>query len=146
MNADRRARFQGEDPAYLPVVSEDLLGDAALPTQDSYEWFTETKEKRAPNWENEVTLKTVELMSEYRPMAHAKDISPVPLRMLVANGDHLAVKDAAFETYEKAREPKSIVTLDGGHFDAYVDAFDEASTAAIEWFEEHLEPSGTSPT
>jgi len=138
INEDRRARFQGEDPAYMPVVSEDLLGDAALPTQDSYEWFTKTEEKRAPNWENEVTLKTIELMSEYAPKDFIEDISPTPLRMVIANGDHLAVKDAAFETYEKAREPKSIVTLDGGHFDAYVEAFDEASAAAREWFVEHL--------
>lgn len=138
INEDRRARFQGEDPAYIPVVSEDLLGDAALPTQDSYEWFTETEEQRAPNWENEVTLKTIELMSEYAPKDHVKEISPTPLRMIIANGDHLAVKDAAFETYEKAREPKSIVTLDGGHFEAYVEAFDEASSAAREWFVEHL--------
>lgn len=138
INEDRRARFQGEDPAYMPVVSEELLGDAALPTQDSYEWFIETKEKRAPNWKNEVTLKTIELMSEYAPMDHVENISPTPLRMIIANGDHLAVKDAAFETYEKAREPKSIMTLDGGHFEAYVEAFDEASTAAREWFAEHL--------
>jgi len=138
LNDDRRARFQGEDPAYMPVVSEDLLGDAALPTQDSYEWFTATEEKRAPNWENEVTLKTIELMSEYAPKDFVQDISPTPLRMIIANGDHLAVNDAAFETYEKAREPKSIVTLDGGHFDAYVEAFDEASTAARDWFVEHL--------
>lgn len=140
MNDDRRARFQGEDPAYLPVVSEELLGDAALPTQDSYEWFTETKEERAPNWENEVTLKTIELMSEYAPIDHVDEVSPTPLRMLVANGDHLAVKEAAFETYERAQEPKSIVTLDGGHFDAYTEAFDEASSAATDWFVEHLEP------
>lgn len=138
INEDRRARFQGEEPAYMPVVSEELLGDAALPTQDSYEWFTETEEQRAPNWENEVTLKTIELMSEYAPKDFVKDISPTPLRMIIASGDHLAVKDAAFETYEKAREPKSIVTLDGGHFEAYVKAFDEASTAAREWFVKHL--------
>lgn len=142
LNEDRRARFQGEEPAYMPVVSEELLGDAALPTQDSYRWFTETKEKRAPNWENEVTLKTIELMTEYAPRDYVERISPTPLRMIIAEGDHLAVQDAAFDTYEKAREPKSLVTLDGGHFEAYVEAFDESSTAAEEWFLEHLNPEG----
>lgn len=142
LNEDRRARFQGEEPAYMPVVSEELLGDAALPTQDSYRWFTETKEKRAPNWENEVTLKTIELMTEYAPRDYVERISPTPLRMIIAEGDHLAVQDAAFDTYEKAREPKSLVTLDGGHFEAYVEAFDESSTAAEEWFLKHLNPEG----
>jgi hypothetical protein len=114
------------------------MGTAALPTQDSYEWFVETEAERAPNWENRVTLKTVEMMSEYAPMDHVEEVSPTPLRMVIANDDHLAVKDAAYETFEKAREPKSVVTLDGGHFDAYVEAFEESSSAASEWFVEHL--------
>jgi len=137
---DRLARFQGDEPAMVPVVSEDLLGEAALPTQDSYEWFTATKEKRAPNWENEVTLKTVEMLSEYAPIDYIERISPTPLLMIVAEGDHLAVADKAFEAYEQAREPKKLVTLDGGHFDAYVEAFEESSGPARDWFVEHLEP------
>lgn len=139
-NQDRLARFQGEEPATLPVVSEDLLGDAALPTQDSYEWFMDTAETRAPNWENEVTLRTMELLSEYAPINYIERISPTPLLMIIAEGDHLAVADAAFEAYRQAHEPKKLVTLDGGHFEAYVEAFDESSTAAQDWFVEHLQP------
>lgn len=135
---DRLARFQGEEPAMVPVVSEDLLGDAALPTQDSYTWFTETREERAPNWENKVTLKTVEMLREYSPIDYVERVSPTPLLMIIANGDHLAVADKAFETYEKAREPKDLTILDGGHFDAYTKAFDASCGAAVDWFTEHL--------
>ncbi|AKU09820.1 alpha/beta hydrolase [Haloferax gibbonsii] len=135
---DRLARFQGEDPAMVPVVSEDLMGDAALPTQDSYEWFTETKEERAPNWENQVTLKTVEMLSEYSPIDYIHRISPTPMLMIIAEGDHLAVADKAFEAYEEALEPKKLVTLDGGHFGAYVEEFETSSGAARDWFVEHL--------
>lgn len=39
---------------------------------------------------------------------------------------------------ERARHPKKLVTLKGGHFDAYVADFDNASTAATGWFKEHL--------
>src|SRR5262245_4048665 len=39
---DREGRFAGQPPAMLPVVSEDPAGPAALPTADSYQWFTET--------------------------------------------------------------------------------------------------------
>ena len=135
---DRLARFQGEDPAMVPVVSEELLGEAALPTQDSYEWFTETKEERAPNWENQVTLRTVEMLREYSPIDYVERVSPTPLLMIIANGDHLAVADKAFETYETAREPKDLTILDGGHFDAYTKAFDTSSGAAVDWFTQHL--------
>ncbi|RBI58579.1 acetylxylan esterase [halophilic archaeon] len=135
---DRLARFQGEEPEMVPVVSEDLLGDAALPTQDSYEWFMETKEERAPNWENKVTLKTVEMLREYAPINYIDRISPTPLLMIIAEQDHLAVADKAFDAYEEAREPKDIVTLDGGHFDAYVEKFEESSGPARDWFVEHM--------
>ena len=140
INEDRRARFRGEEPEYIPVVSEDLSADAALPTRDAYEWYTETAREHAPNWENRVTLKTLEMYSEYAPIDHVAEISPTPLRMIVAEDDTLAVKDAAFETYEKAREPKSLVTLDGGHWVPYDDAFAEASRAAREWFVDYLQP------
>jgi len=37
-----------------------------------------------------------------------------------------------------ARQPKRLVMLKGGHFDAYVADFDAASGAARDWFREHL--------
>jgi hypothetical protein len=59
--------------------------------------------------------------------------------MLVASlGDHLTVADEALAAYEQALEPKRLVSLRGGHFDAYVDDFDTASGAARDWFVEHL--------
>ena len=45
--------------------------------------------------------------------------------MVVAADDHLAL-----EAYQLAREPKKLVLLPGGHFDAYVKDFDAASEAA----------------
>ncbi len=39
-DADRLARFNGEAPAMVPVVAEDPSAPSALPTADSYEWFT----------------------------------------------------------------------------------------------------------
>jgi uncharacterized protein len=41
-DGDRRARMEGKPPAMIPVVSEDPAGPAALPTPDSWTWFTET--------------------------------------------------------------------------------------------------------
>ena len=53
---DRRARMAGKPPAMIPVVAEDPAAPSALPTPDSWEWFTETGRSRAPSWKNEVTL------------------------------------------------------------------------------------------
>ena len=114
------------------------MAPAALPTADSWQWFSATGRTRAPSWRNEVTLRTVEMISEYEPIAHVPNISPTPLLMLVARDDHLTPARLALDAYEHAREPKRLVLIPGGHFDAYVDAFETSSSAAAAWFKEHL--------
>ncbi len=135
---DRANRFAGQPPAMIPVVDADPMAASALPTPDSYTWFTETGNTRAPSWINEVTLRSVEMFWEYEPGAYLPYVSPTPLLMVVARGDVLCVSDLAIEAFESAREPKKLVILPGAHFDAYVDGFDGASTAAIDWFVDHL--------
>jgi uncharacterized protein len=109
-----------------------------LPTPDSWQWFDETGRTRAPAWRNEVTLRSVELFLAYEPGAYVGYVSPTPLLMVVALGDHLTVADEALAAYEQALHPKKLVTLKGGHFDAYVADFDAASAAARDWFLVHL--------
>ncbi|HJS86169.1 MAG TPA: alpha/beta hydrolase, partial [Acetobacteraceae bacterium] len=98
----------------------------------------ETGRTRAPSWKNEVTLRSIEMFTEYEPGAYLPFISPTPLLMVVALGDHLTVADEALAAYERALAPKRLATLKGGHFDAYVADFDAASEAAAGWFTEHL--------
>jgi hypothetical protein len=137
---DRANRYAGKPPAMIPVVDADPMAASALPTPDSYTWFTETGNARAPSWINEVTLRSVEMFWEYEPGAYLPYVSPTPVLMVVARGDVLCVSDLAIEAFENAREPKKLVILPGGHFDAYVAGFEGASTAATEWFVEHLKP------
>ena len=40
----------------------------------------------------------------------------------------------------RALEPKRLVVLKGGHFDAYVKGFEAASVPARDWFTRHLAP------
>ncbi|MCD2198103.1 alpha/beta hydrolase [Actinomycetospora endophytica] len=137
-DADREARGRGEAPAMVPVVDKDPLAPSALPTPDSYQWFTETHENRAPSWRNEVTLRTVEMLFEYEPGSYISRISPTPLLMLVAENDVLTPTELALAAYENAREPKKLVILPGGHFDAYVKGFQHSMVPARDWFLEHL--------
>lgn len=135
---DRRARMAGKPPAMLPVVAEDPAAPSALPTPDSWTWFTETGRTRAPAWRNEVTLRSVEMFTEYEPGSYVSYISPTPLLMVVALGDVLTVADLALAAYERALEPKRLVVLPGGHFDAYVKDFEASARPAVEWFTQHL--------
>jgi len=47
------------------------------------------------------------------------------------------------QAYERALEPKRLVMLPGGHFDAYVRDFAASSAAACQWFREHLLTTGS---
>lgn len=135
---DRRQRYAGHTPAMSPVVAEDPSAPSALPTADSWEWFTQTHQSRAPSWKNEVTLRSIEMFLDYEPGAHIAHISPTPLLMIVGLTDHLTAADQALAAYERALQPKRLLTLKGGHFDAYIQDFEAASSAACQWFSEHL--------
>ena len=135
---DRRNRYAGKPPAMIPVVAENPAAPSALPTADSWAWFTETGKTRAPSWRNEVTLRSVEMFTEYEPGAYVGYISPTPLLLVVAQGDHLTVADEALAAYERALEPKKLEILAGGHFDAYVKDFQAAAVPARDWFVAHL--------
>jgi fermentation-respiration switch protein FrsA (DUF1100 family) len=138
-DADREARLARRPPAMIPVVSNDPAAACALPTADSYAWFTETGRTRAPAWRNEVTLRSVEMFTEYEPGVYIDRIAPTPLLMVAAAKDHLTVVDHALEAYNRALEPKRLELLPGGHFEAYTGpGFEQASSAARDWFVQHL--------
>lgn len=139
-DAERLSRFQGNPPTMVPVVAEDPMAPSALPTPDSYQWFTETGAGRAPNWKNEVTMRTLEALGEYNPVDYIDKISPTPLLLMPARNDVLTPSRFAIAAYEKALEPKKLEILPGGHFDAYVKGFEASSNPALQWFLTHLSP------
>ncbi len=136
LQQDREARFSSGEVNYVPVVAEDR--NCALPTADSYEWFTETHQQMAPNWENRVTLESIEQFLAYSPGIYMSRISPTPLLLAVAENDILTPTDLAVAAYERVLEPKKLEILPGGHFDAYTEGFAESAGAATDWFRQHL--------
>jgi fermentation-respiration switch protein FrsA (DUF1100 family) len=136
-DADRAARFRGEAPATLPIVSQDANEPVFIPGREAWDFFQVTRAV-APHRKNEVTLRSVEMAREYEPGIHVSRISPTPLLMIVADRDTVTPTDLALDAYERALEPKSLVLLKGGHYDPYVKQFAVASTAARDWFVQHL--------
>jgi fermentation-respiration switch protein FrsA (DUF1100 family) len=136
--ADRAEQYTKGTVNYLPVVGPQGT-PSALPTQDSYDWFTATGATRAPAWENRQTVRSLELALEYNPEANIHLISPTPYLMVVAENDVLTPTDLAIDAYSRALEPKKLVILPGGHFDAYLgEGFKASSGAAVSWFQKHL--------
>ena len=78
------------------------------------------------------------MFTEYEPGSYLPYISPTPLLMVVAAGDHLVPAELAIAAFDTAHEPKRLIILPGGHFDAYVRTFEAASAPARDWFAAHL--------
>ncbi|RBR13541.1 hypothetical protein FVER53590_08491 [Fusarium verticillioides] len=135
---DRLERAAGNTPATVKVVDENPLAPSALPTPDSYDLFQKLWAPKSA-WKNEVTLKSLELFRAHDPSAWIHRISPTPLLMTVAENDVLTPTDLALEAYSRAREPKQLSMLPGGHFDAYTgNNFERNATRQIKFLKDFL--------
>lgn len=137
--ADRTGRLNGDAPLRLPVVGEKEGDPCALPTDDSREFFFGLSDQDRGAWENDITLRSMELFTEYEPGNWVSRIAPTPLMLVAGSHDHLTPADLTLRAYENAMEPKKLLILDCAHFEAYTDApFDISAPAQCAWFAEHL--------
>jgi starvation-inducible DNA-binding protein len=141
--ADRDARYAGKAPAMVPVASRDPNEVCAFPGLNAFEAFQGAQQTVAPNWRNEVTLRSLELFLAHETLGYADKISPAPLLMIVEDADTLGAADMSLDVYSRALEPKKLVILHGGHFDAYVRDQAVTARAASDWYIEHLLPEGS---
>jgi len=114
---DRLNRAAGKEPGMIPVVDENPQAASALPTPDSYQFFSAWEKKC--EWKNTVTVRTVEELRAYEPAMHIHRIAPTPLLITVAKNDVLTPTDLTLAAYSRALEPKELHILPGGHFDGY---------------------------
>ena len=133
---DERAQFRGEAPHRQQVVSDDPSVPASYRTKDAISFYLQPLPLGA--WTNEVTVRSGRLAKTYEPGAWIARVSPTPLLMVVALADHITLSDLGLRAYEQALEPKKLVTIEGGHFDAYLGQFATVSGAAVSWFRQHL--------
>jgi hypothetical protein len=136
---DDRRQFRGEPPATQAVVSSDLTVPAAYRSQEAIEFYNQP----APGgvWQNIVTVRSTRAARMYEPGTWVSRVSPTPLMVIVGLYDAITIAELALGAYERALQPKKLVTIAGGHFDPYLTGFDESSSAACAWFTEHLTPN-----
>ena len=144
-DADRLERFRGGPPKMVPMVMDPgESGLASHGSSDAWEFFTGQSsppedQRRFTKWRNEITLRSLELYSEYEPGSYIERIAPTPLLMVVGDADVVCPTDLALEAFSRARQPKRLELYPGGHFSAYTDQFERAAGAATDWFLEHLQ-------
>jgi hypothetical protein len=128
---DERRRFAGEPPATQLIVS--ATEPAAYSAPDAVAFYSQHA-----NFENRVTVRSGRAARMYEPGLWASRVSPTPLLMIVALDDTITLTDTGLAAYERALEPKRLLTVPGGHFEAYLSQFDQTSAAARDWFASYL--------
>jgi fermentation-respiration switch protein FrsA (DUF1100 family) len=134
---DERDQAAGKAPRMIAVVSSDPSQPAAYRVPSAVRFYTQPGPEEF-GWDNTVTLQSTRAARLYEPGVWASRVSPKPLLFIVAADDELTGTDLALEAYEQAQEPKSLVMLPGGHFEPYVENFEDSSSAALSWFLQHL--------
>jgi uncharacterized protein len=133
---DERRQFRGVPPARQAIVSADPNVPASYRAQEAIDFYTQPAPEGV--WANNVTVRSTRAARMYEPGAWISRVSPTPLLLVVALSDAITVTDLALTAYERALQPKKLVTIPGGHFDPYLSQFNKSSTAARGWFTEHL--------
>ncbi len=133
---DERALFRGEPPRRQAVVGTDTSVPASYRAKDAIDFYLQPI--GAGIWENVVTVRSTRAARMYEPGIWLPRVSPTPLLLVVALNDTITVTDLALAAYERALQPKKLVTIPGGHFDPYLGQFPTSSAAAVDWFREHL--------
>ena len=85
-----------------------------------------------------VTLRSTRAARIYEPGQWISRVSPTPLLMIIGLTDTITLTDTGLAAYERALQPKKLVTIPGGHFDAYLSYFEQSSGVARDWFVEQL--------
>ncbi len=129
---DRIARLRGDPPALV----------TARPAAETRAFFESMAPECLVNFKQEVTSRSYEWYYSYEPAQTIERISPTPLLMIVCSHDTRTPPEDALAAFHRARKPKKLVLLDGGHYDAYRKHFGATSQGARDWFVAHLSAPG----
>ena len=93
-----------------------------------------------PNAVGKIPFEFVEETLQFHPEWVVDKISPRPLLLIAAGDDRLVPPEDCQALFNKALEPKKMVTVPGyGHYEMYVKpAFDAVMDETVAWFGEHM--------
>jgi fermentation-respiration switch protein FrsA (DUF1100 family) len=135
----RTNQYQSGSPMYMKAVS-DGRENAMLPNPEAFGFYTRLASTVAPRWSNQVTTDSLEKLIEYDPANLIDLISPTPLLVIEGEHDQSQPPHAVRQAFERAGEPKKLVTVACGHTDLLDKAeyVDQAASETIGWFKRYL--------
>ena len=96
--------------------------------------------KNNPNAINTLPLDYIDETLQFHAEWVVDKIAPRPVLFITTDDDRLVPPEESESLYEKAGEPKKLITLQGyGHYEVYVEpAFSEVMTPTVEWFQNYM--------
>lgn len=127
----------------IPIVSTDQMGTpSALVELTAYRWFIEYGGRFGTNWQNVVSFSTIETPDQFHLGQCASHLK-APILMVVATNDEMtgASPKVTKDVFEKIKQPKEWVDIDGGHFGLLYypgDLFNQSSRAQVDFLIKYL--------
>jgi fermentation-respiration switch protein FrsA (DUF1100 family) len=134
---DRLERYTTGKLNYLKVVASEGM-PCVLPGEESYCHYTKYGDQ-APNFQNQITLESLEKMREFNPVDSIQMMAPTALLMLPAENDSLLPFEAVKGAFDRAGGPKKIIPMSIGHYDIYENPWRaKAIEKSVAWYVRYL--------
>jgi uncharacterized protein len=142
LNAARQRQYGSGEVQYMPAIAAPPdYAPSAMPVQEAYEYYGRAHETEAPNWENRVTVASMEHIVGWNVVARAHLVAPRPLLVIHGTTDVLLPPRYAQEVYDRAGEPKELHWIEtSNHVELYDQApfVPEAIDRLVDWLGEYL--------
>jgi uncharacterized protein len=135
---ERQSVASGQPPSTAAICTDDPAKSPLAPGRRPFLNFDSHARKKDLNWQNKVTVRSLELRLEYEVGPYINRVSPIPLLMIVADNDTITPTDISLRAFERALQPKKLVIIRGDHYHPYLEAFDQSCEAARDWLTLHL--------
>ena len=125
---DRRERFHGKPSGRMPMSPESPVSSndqlTSWPFPHVYAGFKAIKEKEAPRHEHWNTIKSVELLLQYKVAPFCERIVETPVMMTLAQADNITSADLETQAFNAVTNPnKSLVSVnDVDHMSLYTNS------------------------
>lgn len=141
LNGSRQLQFQTAEVQYMPAVAGPPdFGPAAMPVEEAFEYYSSAQVREAPNWENWLTVESMEHIIGWNVIGHAHLVTQ-PLLVVHGTTDQLLPPRYAQQVYDQAPEPKQLEWI---RTDNHVQIYDQEPYAlaaighVIDFLSRHL--------
>jgi fermentation-respiration switch protein FrsA (DUF1100 family) len=143
LSSARQKQYESGELQYMPAIAGPPdYAPSAMPVQEAYEYYSRAHATEAPNWENRITVASMEHIVGWNVLERAHLVAPRPLLVIHGTTDVLLPPRYALEVYDRAGEPKQLRWIEtSNHVELYDQApfVPEAVETLVGWLGEHLE-------